>query len=399
MKRLIRVALLLSALAALSALTAWLSLRVIMAPGSAESIAIIEMFAALGAVTVVLGVVVTEVTAGSIGRRMLAATVIGPLVVAAAAVVGARTMFIETHDAQFVVILVAFATVMALGTVAVLSRPLTRDLLQLERTIVRMGRGDLSARSELDRSDEVGSLGAAVDAMADRVQSASDERDRVAAERTFMLASLSHDARTPLTAMRAAIEALQDGIAPDPVRYLNSVEQDLTAVEAIIENIFVLGRLDADELDLQFAEFDLVELADSAVRSMEPLARSNGVELRVDHSGPVAVVASHTEMMRVICNLMSNAIRHSPEGGTVWVTVSNDDAPQLHVIDEGPGFDAEFLPTAFDQFTRSDSARARAHGGAGLGLAVAQGLIEKLGGAIWAFPGPGGKVGFSLKAA
>lgn len=400
MRRLGRVALMLSALAAFSALAAWLSLRALMAPPADESLAIFQMFAALGGVTVVLAMIASEVTAGSIGRRMLAATVIGPIVVAAAALVGARIMFIETHDAQFVVILVMFATVMALGTVSVLSRPLTRDLLQLERTVVRMGGGDLAARCELERSDEVGDLGRAVDAMAAQVESASAERDRIAAERTFMLASLSHDARTPLTAMRAAVEALQDGMAPDPVRYLNSVEKDLTAVEAIIENIFVLGRLDADELDLDFEEFDLVELVDAAVEAMEPLATASSINLKIDHPGLVPVNASHTETMRVLCNLLSNAIRHSPADGDVWVMVSNDEeTPQVHVLDDGPGFDAEFLPMAFEQFTRADPARDRAHGGAGLGLAVAQGLVQKLGGAIWAFPGPGGKVGFSLRPA
>lgn len=395
----LRLASVLGMIAVLGACAAWLTTEVVMAPTSPERTRMIAMFVAIGAVTVVVGIAIQELTRRSISRRILGATLIGPLVVSASAIVGARSMFISTHDAQFIVILIALATILAVGTVSLLSRPLVNDLARLQGAVTRMEKGDLSARSDIRAGGEVGDLGRSFDAMAERIEHTSDERDRVERERTFMLASLSHDARTPLTAMRVAVEALQDGMAPDPERYLHSIEQDLRAVEGLIENIFLLGRLDAGQVEVELESIPLTDLAEMALESMEPLAASAGVSLAIDAQAEVVVEASVLEALRVLNNLVSNAIRHSPEGGTVWIVVTNDESPQIHVLDEGPGFSKEFLPDAFDQFTRADPARDRAHGGAGLGLAVARGLVEKLGGSIWAFPGPGGKVGFSLRAA
>ena len=106
-------------------------------------------------------------------------------------------------------------------------------------------------------------------------------------------------------------------------------------------------------------------------------------------AGPEAV-------MRVMRNLLDNAIRHSPAGGEVVVTVTNGSSASVTVRDDGPGFSAEFVDRAFERFSRDDAARMRATGGAGLGLAIAEGFVTALGGEIWAEPGPGGKVAFLL---
>jgi signal transduction histidine kinase len=126
------------------------------------------------------------------------------------------------------------------------------------------------------------------------------------------------------------------------------------------------------------------------------MAGQHGVELRLDSDGPAVVPAGPEAMSRVLRNLLDNAIRHAPAGTTVRITVGNGEAVTVCVSDEGPGFTAEFVEHAFDTFTRSDPARGRDTGGAGLGLAIARGFVNAFGGEIWADPGPGGRVSFRI---
>lgn len=367
-----------------------------MAPSGGEQNRLIAMYAAIAAAVFVVGLSLAAITRRSLNGRILAVSIAGPLVVGITTVGGASSMFTSSHDTQFVVILTALAVAMAALLVNLLSSPLLRDLNRISEAAKIVGEGDLSARTGIDRADELGQLGAMFDSMADKIEQAAAERKRLEDERQFMLSSLSHDARTPLTAMRAAVEALQDGMAPDPARYLDSIEHDLRSIELIVENLLVIGKLDAQQLSLEVEPFDLAEVAERAADAMRPLARRHEVVLRVERDGPVLVEAARIETERMINNLLSNSIRHSPAHGEVRVIVHGDPTPTLCVQDDGPGFPEDFVVRAFDQFERADVARTRAHGGAGLGLAVVRGLAEAQGGRVWADAGPGGQVTFEL---
>ncbi len=120
------------------------------------------------------------------------------------------------------------------------------------------------------------------------------------------------------------------------------------------------------------------------------------MELRLEASGRVPVQGGPEALGRVMRNLVDNAIRYAPARSDVVVRVSNGDAATVEVIDQGPGFDHAVLAAAFERFTRADPSRNRDTGGAGLGLAIAKGVIEAHGGQIWAHPGPGGRVTFRL---
>ncbi len=394
----VRLAAAFAVLAAATAGAAWLGTELVMAPSGSERTRLIAMYAAIACVVFVLGVSLAGLTRRSLSRRILALSIAGPLIVGAITIFGAWSMFISSHDTQFVVILAAAATALAAGLGNVLIAPLLRDLGKISRTAEAVGRGELSARTGLDRHDELGELGRSFDAMADRIEETTQAREQVEEQRRFLLSSLSHDARTPLTAMRAALEALEDGLAPDPQRYLASIGHDLRSIEAIIENIFVIGKLESDQLQPFIEEIDLAEVASEAAMAIEPLARKHQAELTVVVDGPVPARCARIETERMIGNLLSNAIRHSPPDGRVEVVVLSDPQPTVAVIDEGPGFSAQFVDRAFDQFVRADDARERAHGGAGLGLAVVKGLAEAQGGRAWAEPGPGGRVSFELPA-
>ena len=335
--KLFRIAAAFGALTAAAAAAAFIGTEFVMAPSGGEQNRLISMYAAIAAAVFVVGLSLAVLTRRSLNRRILAVSIAGPLVVGLTTIWGAASMFTSSHDTQFVVILTALATALAALLVNLLSSPLLRDLSRISEVAKILGEGDLSARTGIDRSDE---LAYTFDSMANKIEQAASERKRLEDERQVMLSSLSHDARTPLTAIRAAVEALQDGMAPDPVRYLESIEHDLRSIEAIVENLFVIGKLDADQLSRPIEELDLAEVAEIAVRAIKPLA------LKYD----------------------------------------------------GPGFDADFVDRAFQQFERADAARTRAHGGAGLGLAVVRGLAEAQGGRVWADAGPGGRVTFELPA-
>lgn len=338
--KLFRIAAAFGALTAAAAAAAFIGTEFVMTPSGGEQNRLISMYAAIAAAVFVVGLSLAVLTRRSLNRRILAVSIAGPLVVGLTTIWGAASMFTSSHDTQFVVILTALATALAALLVNLLSSPLLRDLSRISEVAKILGEGDLSARTGIDRSDELGELGYTFDSMADKIDQAASKRKRLEDERQFMLSPLSHDARTPLTAMRAAVEALQDGMAPDPMRYLESIEHDLRSIEAIVENLFVIGKLDADQLSLPIEELGLAEVAEIAVRAIKPLA------LKYD----------------------------------------------------GPGFDADFVDRAFQQFERADAARTRAHGGAGLGLAVVRGLAEAQGGRVWADAGPGGRVTFELPA-
>jgi len=395
----LRLTLGLGVLAVAAAGLAWLATELIMAPRGSERLQLVALFVALAVASVVVGLALYQVTHRVLSRRIVLVVLAGPAIVGVATVVGAQSMFVDAHDTQFVFILLALGTSLAAAVVTMLTRPLVRDLDHLRRVAEQLGSGELGARAELQRSDEVGELAMAIDAMAEQIADANRRRDDAERERSVMLTSLSHDARTPLTAMRVAVEAMQDGLAPDPARYLDSIDHDLKSVEQLIDNIFVLGRLEAGRLEPRIEAIDVAAIATACVVSLQPLADEKDVLIAMSGDEALMATGDPAEVYRVIQNLIVNAVRHSPASGTVVVDLSTDPEPGVTVFDEGSGFEEAFIAQAFDPFTRAEPARERSHGGAGLGLAVARGIVETLGGSIWAAPGPGGIVGFTLQPA
>jgi signal transduction histidine kinase len=304
-------------------------------------------------------------------------------------------MFLSSHDLRLVVVAVGLGVVLGALLAATISRPLAEDLGRLAGTARKVGRGDLSTRAVLDRPDEVGEVAAAMDGMIDSLRAARAERQQIEEARRAFLAAVGHDLRTPLTSMQAAIEALQDGVAEEPERYLRSMLTDLDLLSGLVDDLFLLAQIEAGKLDMQTGPVDLADLADEAVEAMTPVARRRGVEIDIDADQHVMVLAGQRELGRVIRNLLDNAIRHAPDASHVSVEVGNGgpDAT-VRIVDRGPGF-PEGLDV-FESFAKGDLARTRSHGGAGLGLAIAKGLVEAHGGSIAIEPGPGGRVAFRL---
>jgi len=320
------------------------------------------------------------------------------LIAAVGLAVAAQAMFISNHDLTLLLVVLGFAFVSAVGFAMAVGEPLTRDLTDMADTADRVGAGDLSVRTGITRSDEVGRVAEAFDAMAAELEEAEKQRLRDDEARRRFFAAVGHDLRTPLASLQAAIEALEDGVAPDPDRYLRSMERDVAALGALVDDLFLLARMDSGSITIDSMPVDVTEIADEAIEVLRPVAVRSDVVLRLEAEDRTVVPGGTEAVSRALRNLIENAIRHSPPGSEIVVQVRNGHGATVRVVDQGPGFDPEFIDRAFERFTRADDARGRDTGGSGLGLAIASGFVTALGGEIWAEPGPGGRVGFRLPA-
>jgi signal transduction histidine kinase len=256
----------------------------------------------------------------------------------------ARAMFVSSHDLDALVVVVAGA-----GTAGVLGAlALAREL---ERTRRRVA--DLAAR---ERAVETG--------------------------RRELVAWVSHDLRTPIAGIRAMVEALDDGVVADPVevgRYHRRLVDEADRLARLVDDLFELSRIEADALHLSLVPVPLAELVSDAVSSAGPVARAKGVRLSGRVAGrPPDVPGSPPELSRVVRNLVDNAIRYTPPGGEIEVTVGGDDRrAEVSVRDGCGGIPAGDLDRVFDLAYRGDAARSPGvDGGAGLGLAIARGFVE-----------------------
>ena len=332
----------------------------------------------------------------SVRRTVTLLVLAGPVIVAVGLGAAAGQMFLSAHDIQLTGVVLLFGLAAGIVFALTVAGPWTDDLARISTVAEQVAAGDFTTRTGVSRADEVGRLAAAVDRMARALEAAERERaDDEEARRRFLIA-VGHDLRTPLASIRAALEGIADGVIADPERLVPVMERDVAALTRLVDDLFLLARIESGTIAFDPVPVDLREVADEAIELLSPVASRKAVQLHLEGTEPVLAPAGPDAVGRVVRNLVDNAIRHAPEGSTVVVIVGGDGTPSVVVRDAGPGFEPAFLDRAFDRFTRSDDARSRHTGGAGLGLAIAKGFVEALGGEIWVRPGPGGDVGFRL---
>ncbi|HYN31910.1 MAG TPA: HAMP domain-containing sensor histidine kinase [Ilumatobacteraceae bacterium] len=321
-----------------------------------------------------------------LGRRFFVGTLAVLGVAIAVIAVAAQNMYINDNDQQLLTWALIPAVLGAAGVAVLLTGPVARDAKRISDAAERVANGDLTARTGVTRSDELGEAAAMFDVMVDRL-------DAVERERSLMLSSISHDLRTPLTALRVSVEALRDGVATDTDQYLSGMERQVRALSALVDDLQLHSRLVSGTMELARMRLDLTELADEAMETVRPLATARNIALLLEATRRVLVDADGSQLARVIRNLLENAIRHAPDGSTVFVQVDERDAlAALRVVDQGPGFSTDFKDHAFEPFTRADPARDTRTGTAGLGLSIARGIVTAHGGSIGIGDGPGGVV-------
>jgi signal transduction histidine kinase len=260
----------------------------------------------------------------------------------------------------------------------------------------RMERGDLSGRVAVGSSDEVGQLGRAFNAMAESLE-------RTERLRRTMVGDVAHELRTPLSNVRGYLEALRDGVAAPTPEVIDSLHEEALLLTRLVDDLQDLTLAEAGQLALAREPTALAELVAGALAAFEPRAAAAGTRLRseVDTELP-PVDVDPRRVGQVLRNLLANALTHTPPGGEVVVSARPDgERAEVAVRDTGVGIAPEHLPHVFERFYRVDRARARATGGAGLGLAIVRELVQAHGGQVSASSevGRGTTVSFTLPVA
>jgi signal transduction histidine kinase len=206
------------------------------------------------------------------------------------------------------------------------------------------------------------------------------------------VADASHELRTPLTVMRGELESLaQDSqLGRETRETLGSVLEEVERLGEIVESLFALSRLDAGEANAEWVRFDLAELAATTAEQMSLLAEDKHVSVDCDSTPGVTVEGDRARLKQVIVNLLDNAIKYTPSGGRVRLSVRREGRfALLDVADDGIGIPAEALPHVFKRFFRVDTSRSREQGGAGLGLAIVKSICSAHGAEVEVLSTPG----------
>lgn len=280
-------------------------------------------------------------------------------------------------------ILLALAVAMTTATIAALAiglfvaRRAMRPIDELSRAAAALAAGNYAARvHEEGFGSEIATLGRAFNLMA---------RDLAATERTRAetLRDLAHELRTPLTSVRGYHEAVADGVLPADRATFARVDAELTRIERLVEDLDLVSRAEERRLDLRLRPMLVSELVSEAADTASRSGADAGVSVRTSPGVRGQVLVDPDRLHEALANLLSNAIRHTPRGGTVQVESQRVGADvEIVVTDAGDGIAAEHLPRVFDRFYRVDDGRARSSGGSGIGLAITRGLVEAQGGRV-----------------
>lgn len=355
----------------------------------APDLAVLLGLTATGALVVALGGLglqrgLRRRRAGMARQAALTAAVTAAAALAALGVV-ATSMLASPHDLAVVVASLPMAAGAGVAYGIVSSRRTAADLETLAEVAGRLEAGDLSARARLGGTAEVAAVAETLNAAAARL-AASRERERaMEASRRDLVAWASHDLRTPLASLRLVAEALADDVAPDEAtrrRYLASLAGHVDRLSSLVDDLFELSAIQAGAVTLQLEPTSLPDLVGEVLARFEPEAAAAGVRLEADLAAPARpVLAGRAQLSRVLANLVVNGIRHTrPTGRLVVAVAEHDGAAVLRVRDGCGGIPPADLPRVFEQLWRGDPARSTS--GAGLGLAIARGLVEAHGGTI-----------------
>ncbi|MCX4668856.1 HAMP domain-containing histidine kinase [Streptomyces sp. NBC_01381] len=339
---------------------------------------LIALYAFLGAAAAgLLGAVVLRV----LRRRSL---VVSLAVVACVAVtamlagtlVVAWAMFLSPHDLSVVTTVVAMAAVVSLVTALLLGRWVVARSKALTLAARSFGDGGDFAAPGVPATAELAALTRELESTSARLAESRERERALETSRRELVAWISHDLRTPLAGLRAMSEALEDGVAADPDRYLRQIRTEVERLNGMVGDLFELSRIHAGALALTPSRMSAYDLVGDAIAGADPLAREHGVRLVGDRIDAVPVEVDGKEMSRVLGNLLINAIRRTPADGTVAVAARRStDGVVLSVTDGCGGIPEEDLPRVFDTGWRGTHARTPP-AGAGLGLAIVRGIVE-----------------------
>jgi signal transduction histidine kinase len=300
-------------------------------------------------------------------------------------------MFHMGDDVKILAVTAASALT-AIVAALVVARSIANSVDRVREASAELARGNLDARAPEEGPAEVAELAASFNEMGENLRRLFDTRRE-------LVAWASHDLRTPLANMQAMLEALEDGLGA-PEEYVPALREQVRVLAVLVNDLFELARIDAGALTLELRRLPVAPVISSSIRGVEAEARLRQIHLASNVDEAVTATFAPEKVERVLMNLLTNALRHTPSDGAVAVRVELLAGEVcVAVEDTGEGLDAEARARMFERFWRGDPSRSSR--GAGLGLAIARGLVEAHGGRIWAEDreGGGARVCFTLPAA
>jgi signal transduction histidine kinase len=354
----------------------------------------IEVVALLGLVSLVVGIGAAFVLRllPTLRLQLVALAFLAAVLPLGIVLASGLVMFHMRDDVKILMLSSVAALASVVGAL-VLARWILTGFDRLHESSARLAGGDLGARAPQAGVRELAELGDSFNQMASAVEELFDARRQ-------LVAWASHDLRTPLASINAMLEALEDGLVP-PDQYLPLLRDRVHTLSRLVDDLFELARIDAGALTIDLQDARLDQVIVGCVHSFDAQARVQQVTLEARFSEPLpAVRCAPDKVERVLLNLLTNALHHTPSDGAIAVCVrAEEQTVEVAVEDSGSGIGPGNERRIFDRFWRADPSRGS--DGAGLGLAIAQGLIEAPGGRICAENRPGGgtRVAFVLPVA
>ena len=386
-----------------------MAVAVTLAPPPGDLVALAAFLLISGGLTLALGVGIAYLGwpswASSLRARLLLTSTFTTMLALVNVGFTAFLMFISPHDLAILAGLMGFALGLSIFLAIVLSSSTTRSFHQVVAAVTQISGGNLAVRVPMHSHDEVGRLASAFNDMVERVEASFNKERGLELARRELIASVSHDLRTPLASIRAMVESINDGVVTDPAtvkRYLKTLEVEVENLSQLINDLFELSQMDAGVLKLDMETSSLTDLISDTLESMSVQATAEGRNLHLKGSveGEVAhVMMDPRRVQRVLYNLVQNAIRYTPSDGSVQILARDTGTEvQVEVKDTGEGIPPEELSRIFDRFYRTEQSRSRGSGGTGLGLSIAKGIVEAHGGRLWVESaiGKGSTFGFAL---
>ncbi len=273
-----------------------------------------------------------------------------------------------------------------------LATQLIRPVRALTQAAERISEGDLTQHVAVNGRDELARLGQTFNQMAGTLLKAQESR-------RAMTADIAHELRNPLAVQRANLEAMQDGVYPLTPENLQPVLEQNLLLTRIVEDLRTLALAELGQMPLERTEIDLSGLVQRLVDRFQPQASRRSISIHFCSCPDCpAIQADPGRLEQIVGNLLSNALRYSPEAGIIELAVHRDRGDIILTLrDHGPGISPESLPLVFERFYRADKARSREDGGTGLGLAIARQLVEAHGGSLSAENHPMGGALFTVR--
>jgi signal transduction histidine kinase len=334
------------------------------------------------------GIVVADTGGGPTGRPFVSSDgdvllpireanqTVGQLVTLEAAPPGPES-FLLTAVTRAMILAAITAGAVGLAIALLLSQSLTSPLRQLTGAMQRFARGERNLQLPAPSGDEVGDLTRSFRGM-------MTEIERQEQLRKEMTADIAHELRTPLAVVQANLDALADGVYPLTKENLAPIRESAELLDRLVEDLRTLELADAGQLTLEQSEVDLFHLVQRVAARFTPRAESLSQRIELSPAPAVPKVRADSQRLeQILGNLLDNALRHTPGGGTILLGLNADAANVLLTVeDSGPGIPPDQLDLIFERFHRVDSSRSRSDGGTGLGLAIARKLAEAHGGSL-----------------